>query len=393
MSVRVRLAQLDDSQMAIIHLLTPEYPPAIGGVGDYARQVAQGLAEAGDDAHVWCPGENGRESLAGQVRVHRTLGTFSAEDLRRTDAGLNAFPLPRRILVQWVPHGYGRRAMNLPFCLWLRRRAATGDRIELMVHEPYLEFAGTWRQKAAAAVHRVMTVVLLRAADRVWMSIPAWQPRLQPYALGRVVPFAWLPIPSALDEPSFDAVTRLRAALGADRARLIGHVGTYGSLVSTLLDALLPDLLRDVPDARLVLIGEKSGSYAAGFLDRHPELRDRIIATGFVEPAHIGTHVAACDVLIQPYPDGVSARRTTTMAGLFLGVPVVTTSGHLTEPFWERSQTVRLAEVGDWRAFNAHVLRLIAAPEERRRMSSDARRYYDEHFDVRHTISVLRSAA
>jgi len=379
--------------MAVIHLLTPEYPPAIGGVGDYARQVAQGLAEAGDDVHVWCPGENGRESLAGQVRVHRTFGTFSAEDLRRTDAGLNAFPSPRRILVQWVPHGYGRRAMNLPFCLWLRRRAATGDRIELMVHEPYLEFAGTWRQKAAAAVHRVMTVVLLRAADRVWMSIPAWQPRLQPYALGRVVPFAWLPIPSALDEPSFDAVTRLRAALGADRARLIGHVGTYGSLVSTLLDALLPDLLRDIPDARLVLIGEKSGSYAAGFLDRHPELRDRIIATGFVEPAHIGTHVAACDVLIQPYPDGVSARRTTTMAGLFLGVPVVTTSGHLTEPFWERSQTVRLAEVGDWRAFNAHVSRLIAAPEERRRLSNDARRYYDEHFDVRHTISVLRSAA
>jgi hypothetical protein len=274
--------------------MTPEYPPAIGGVGDYARQVAQGLAEAGDEVHVWCPGENGRESPAGQLRVHRTLGKFSAEDLRRTDAGLNACPSPRRILVQWVPHGYGRRAMNLPFCLWLRRRAATGDRIELMVHEPYLEFAGTWRQKAAAAVHRVMTVVLLRAADRVWMSIPAWQPRLQPYALGRVVPFAWLPIPSALDAPSLDAVTHRRAELGADRARLIGHVGTYGSLVSTLLDALLPDLLRDIPDARLVLIGEKSGSYAAGFLDRHPELRDRIIATGFVEPKDIGTHEEGC---------------------------------------------------------------------------------------------------
>jgi glycosyltransferase involved in cell wall biosynthesis len=377
--------------MAIIHLLTPEYPPAVGGVGDYARQVAQGLAQAGDEVHVWCPGESAGES--GQVSVHRTLGTFSAGDLQRTGAGLDAFPSPRRILVQWVPHGYGRRAMNLPFCLWLRRRAAAGDRIELMVHEPYLEFAGTWRQRAAAAVHRLMTVVLLRTADRVWMSIPAWQPRLQPYALGRVVPFAWLPIPSALHEPPSDAVMRLRAALGADRSRLIGHVGTYGSLVSTLLDALLPDLLQTVPDARLVLIGEKSGSYAAGLLERHPGLRDRIITTGFVDPAQIGTHVAACDVLVQPYPDGVSARRTTTMAGLFLGVPVVTTSGHLTEPFWERSHAVRLAPVGDWRAFNAHVARLLSFPDERRTLSCDARRYYDEHFDVRHTISVLRSAA
>jgi hypothetical protein len=54
---------------------------------------------------------------------------------------------------------------------------------------------------------------------------------------------------------------------------------------------------------------------------------------------------------------------------------------------------VRLAEVGDWRAFNAHVSRLIANPDERRRLSNDARGYYDEHFDVRHTIAVLRSAA
>jgi len=57
------------------------------------------------------------------------------------------------------------------------------------------------------------------------------------------------------------------------------------------------------------------------------------------------------------------------------------------------SSTSDSIEVGDWRAFNAHVSRLMAAPDERRRLSSDARRYYDEHFDVRHTISVLRSAA
>ena len=160
--------------MAVIHLVTPEYPPAIGGVGDYTRQVAQGLANAGDDVHVWCPGQGDQERAA-SVTLHRTLGTFAATDLQRADAGLDAFPSPRRILVQWVPHGYSRRAMNLPFCLWLKGRAAAGDRVELMVHEPYLEFAGTWRQTAAAAVHRLMTIVLLRAAARVWMSIPAWQ--------------------------------------------------------------------------------------------------------------------------------------------------------------------------------------------------------------------------
>ena len=392
--------------MALIHLVTPEYPPAIGGVGDYTRQVAEALANAGDDVHVWCPavryaqgapsvssGGGGEPHSASSVMIHRTLGAFSASDLRRTSAGLDAFPSQRRILVQWVPHGYGWRAMNLPFCLWLRRRAAAGDRVELMVHEPYLEFAGSWRQAAAAAVHRLMTIVLLHSAARVWMSIPEWQRRLQPYALGRVMPFTWLPIPSALNQPPHDAVAAVRSTFGGEPMRLVGHVGTYGSLVSTLMDELLPGLFSSAPHARLVLIGANGGAYASAFLTRHPQHRDRIITTGYVEPAHMATHVAACDVLIQPYPDGVSARRTTTMAGLFLGVPVVTTSGHLTEPFWERSQAVRLSPVGDWGTFNAHVCRLLSTPDERRRLSSDARRYYDEHFDVRHTISALRSAA
>jgi glycosyltransferase involved in cell wall biosynthesis len=378
--------------VAGIHIVTPEYPPAIGGVGDYTRQVAHALAEAGDEVHVWCPGDN-RQAESASVTVHRTLGAFADADLRRADVALDAFPVPRRIIVQWVPHGYGRRAMNMSFCLWLKRRAAAGDRVELMVHEPYLEFAGSLRQSAAAAVHRLMTVVLLRAATQVWMSIPAWQSRLQPYALGRPVPFTWLPIPSALSRPAPGAVADVRSKLGGERRCLIGHVSTYGSLISSLLDALLPDLLGRARNAQLVLIGAKGDRYASAFCASHPEHGDRIIATGSIDPDRLAAHIAACDVLVQPYPDGISARRTTAMAGLFLGVPVVTTTGHLSEPLWEQSRTVRLSAVGDWSTFNSHVCQLLSTPDDRRRLSSEAHRYYDEHFDVRHVVRALRSAA
>jgi len=378
--------------MSTIHVITPEYPPTIGGVSDYTRQVARGLSDAGDLVHVWCPG-GGDEEATGGIVVHRALGTFSEADLRRADDALNALPAPRRILVQWVPHGYGRRSMNLAFCLWLRRRAEAGDRVELMVHEPFLEFAGSVRQRVAAGVHRVMTIVLLRSAAQVWLSIPAWESRLRPYALGRNVPFTWLPIPAALERPAPESVASVRRELGGERGCLIGHVSTYGSLISTLLDGLVPDLLRTTPEARLLLIGAHGEAYASVLIDRYPDFRGRIITTGYVDAAALAAHIAACHVLVQPYPDGVSARRTTTMAGLSLGVPVVTTSGHLTESFWEGSRAIRLSDVGDWNTFNGHVRRLLSSPEERCRLSVDARRFYDEHFAVHHTISSLRSVA
>src|SRR5450432_3484576 len=152
------------------HMITPEYPPQLGGVSDYAAQVAAGLRAAGDEVRVWC---------------HSTLPGSAFGKLRALEAGLGSSAAQQRLLVQWVPHGYGWSSMNVPFCLWLWRRARRGDRVEVMVHEAYLQFGlGGWRKDAVAAVHRLMTVIVLRAACKVWMSTEAWEPMLRPFAMG-----------------------------------------------------------------------------------------------------------------------------------------------------------------------------------------------------------------
>lgn len=374
-------------------MVTPEYVPAIGGVADYARQVAHGLATAGHEVHVWCPGARPDET-DGAVAVHSTLGRIAGVDLQRTGMLLDRYPAPRRILVQWVPHGYGVRSMNVPFCVWLWRRAAKGDHIEVMVHEPYLAFwEGSWRQTAAAAVHRLMTAILLRAARRVWISIPAWESSWKPYALGRGVPFTWLPVPTPLCAANATHVCDIRERFDADRRPIVGHFGTFGFLIARQLNEILPLVLTSRSDVSVLLIGLGSIEYAATFLERHPQFEGRVNATGMLDAEGIATHVSACDVLVQPYPDGVSSRRTTTMAGLFLGVPVVTTRGHLTEDFWKEGAPVRLSRVGAWPALVGHVCELLNSPEERRRQSAEARRFYDQRFDVRHTIAALTGAA
>jgi hypothetical protein len=158
----------------------------IGGVSDYSRLVARGLAEKGDKVHVWCPSIRADRGDPG-VEVHPVFGAFRPRDLAKAGQELNRFAGPRCLLVQWVPHGFGYKSMNLPFCLWLWQRARwNGDRIYLMVHEPYLPFRPwRWRQNCAAFVHRLMTAVLMNAAHHVWISIPAWESRMTAYALGR----------------------------------------------------------------------------------------------------------------------------------------------------------------------------------------------------------------
>ena len=376
------------------HLVTSEYPPDIGGVSDYTGQLAQALAEAGDDVHVWCPGE-ARAHVPG-IHVHAVLGTLAPADLRRAGAELDACPGPRRLLVQWVPHGFGYRSMNLGFCLWLARRARAGDRVELMVHEPYMEFS--WRSpshSAMAAVHRLMTLMVLGAARRAWVAIPAWEACLRPYALGRPLPMPWLPIPACVpSEPAGPGTPEpaLRARYAADDQPIVGHFGSHGAAVAALLDGCLPSILGGPCAPALLLLGADGPAYRDAVIARRPDWAERVHAAGFLDGAALASHLAMCDVLLQPYPDGVTSRRTSVMAGLSQGRAVVTTTGRLTEPLWRSSGAVALAGVNDPEALAEDVVRLLADAGARARLGGRARQLYLDTFSVEHVVSALRAA-
>lgn len=375
------------------HIITSEYPPQSGGVSDYTHLVAAELAAHGDEVNVWCPPSSGGTPRVAGITVNRALGRITPADLRRVGRQLNQFAAPRRLLVQWVPHGYGYRAMNLAFCLWLLSRARLrGDRVELMVHEPFLAFSRqSWRQSGVAAVHRLMTVILLQAAARVWISIPAWEAMLRPYTLGRDVPFAWLPVPSniaaAEDLVGVSAVRRRYAPGGW----LVGHFGTHGRLITETLAAAVPALLGEDERVALLLIGQGSKALREELTRQHPRLAARLHALSGLAAADVARYISACDVMLQPYPDGISTRRTSAMAGLANGRPVVTTAGRLTEPLWAESGAVALVPEGDAAAMAKAVRRLLGDAAERERLSAAARALYQSRFDVRHTVAALRA--
>jgi glycosyltransferase involved in cell wall biosynthesis len=374
------------------HIITGEYPPIIGGVSDYCQVVAEGLAGAGDEVHVWCP-PLPEPTVSNGVEVHPKLGRFSSHDLRAAGRLLDRFAPPRRLLVQWVPHGFGYRSMNVGFCFWIHHRARRGDRVEIMVHEPYLAFgegALTWT--AAAAVHRLMTVILARAARRIWISVPEWERRWRPYALGREVPFEWLPIPSTLPAPAPLEVYGTADRSGVSGTTVVGHLGSYGADETRMLAASLPQILERAPSAVGILLGQKSEECRDRLVAAHPQLATRLCATGSLASHDLARYVRACDVLVQPYPDGITSRRTSAMAGLALGVPVVTTIGRLTEPLWERARCVSLVPAGDSQALAAETIKLLSEEGARCDMAALGRRIYAEIFDVRHTIAALRRA-
>ena len=378
-----------------LHIITPEYPPQPGGVSDYTAQVAEALAQEGEEVHVWCPGTNAVSLSGSHVHVHRDLGLVRPADLSAIGEQLDRFPAPRRILVQYVPHGYGQRSMNVPFCTWLWQRVTRhGDTLEIMVHEAFLNFEGSWRQYGAALIHRLMTVILLRGASRVWVSIPECERRWKFYTFGRHGPFQWLPVPSNIRVASDDgAICALRRRYAPEGGLLLGHFGTYGLPVLSVLEPIIETIAREIPDLPLLLMGMNSQEFRKHFIEKHPTLESTLEATGPLDPESLSHHIAACDVMIQPYPDGATTRRTSLMIGLAHGKPIVTTASEVTEPLWAESAAVGITPSGDADAFVKLLRRLLWDPAERARMSRAAQKLYQERFDISHTVAALRPPA
>jgi glycosyltransferase involved in cell wall biosynthesis len=379
------------------HVLSPEFPPTSGGVGDYVFLLANALAERGDQVHVWCSGSGSPETLPSGVEVHPALGNLDPADLWRVGRAISRFPQPRHIVLQWVPHGFGWRSMNLPFCFWMWGRARLhGDDLGIMVHEPFLAFReGNWRQDAAALMHRAMTILLMHAARRIWVSTPRWEKAWKPYGLGRRIPFSWLPLPSnvpVLNDAAATAATRARYATGDQQ--IVGHFGTFGRPITPMLEAIVPALLASCDRTVMLLIGPRGAEFRDGLLRENPRYQDRIHVTGSISASdpRLSAHLSACDLMIQPYPDGVSSRRTSLLAPLAHGVPIVTTAGPSTESLWSDSEAVALAPAGDPDAFVAEARTMLFDQCARRRVTQAARSLYRKYFAIERIAEGLRSA-
>lgn len=371
------------------HIITGEFPPQPGGVSDYTCLLAGALMAAGDEVDVWAPQCSQPNPAPTDVPVHRLDGGFGPRGLAELDHQLRRRSRASRLLVQYVPHMYGFKAMNLPFCAWLAARCRPAP--WLMFHEvafPVQRGQGL-RHNLLGRVHHLMARLAARSAERVFVAIPRWETQLNAWAGWRGA-VTWLPVPSNLPtRVSRQAADQTRRALLAERTdRLLGHFGTFSGAMARMLEAILPDLLRDGRMA--LMLGRGSTGFVAELSARHPQLADRCFARADL-PAHdVACHLAACDVLVQPYVDGVSSRRGSAMAGLALGKPMATTRGPATEPVWSEHRLVALADAPD-RGLAESIERLLADPDECAALGERAAAGYEQFFSLRNTVNILRS--
>jgi hypothetical protein len=395
-------------------MITGEYPPQAGGVSDYSRVVARGLTEAGDTVHIYAPespdlywqigshvGSRRGPHLEAPIEpghrgvtIHRLPGHFGARALAELSRSLGR-GTDDRLLIQYVPHAFGFKAMNVPFCLWLYAHTRRNGGAVVIFHEVNLGFrpGDPVRYRLLDAVTKVMARLVAQSAAQIFVAAPAWGPLVRRY-IEDSQPITWIPVPSTIP------VTGDRAQIAATRRRyvpacgsVVGHFGTYPPAAAAMLRGIVLRILAVDRSLTMLLIGVNGDKFRESLLGEYPDLAARIVATGALPAAELSRSIASCDVMAQPYPDGVTARRTTMMVALDHARAIVTTLGALTEPLWQQSGAVVLAPAGDFGGFAIAVNELIGDEDRRRSYETAAKALYADRFDVRYAIEALQASA
>jgi glycosyltransferase involved in cell wall biosynthesis len=368
------------------HIITGEFPPEPGGVADHTWELAKALTRGTrEEVHIWTPEVESDGRGLDRVHVHHLPKGFGFLWLRALDRGLARYGSADPLIVQYVPHMYGWKAMNLGFCLWLTRQRHRV--LSVMFHEVAypLKSNQPLRHRLLAVVNRVMARIVLKRANYSFTSIEPYR-RL----LNRLAPDVQVELMRICSNVSFTWGAR-RAKNGTAPGaahKTVGVFSSFGSEISALLEPIIPAILES-DHIQVQLIGPAS-SLVSGICKRYPQYSRRLNTTGRVPASEVGPHLTSCDLLLQLYPDGAAAARGTLVAALASGVPVVTNFGHLTEPLFKANNAVAFCDCTPLSVRNV-VESLLTDNATAREIGIAGRRLYDNHFDISVAVKQLRA--
>ena len=321
-------------------IISRMFPPMRGGLPDHTDRLAAVMSATHEVTVLTSVGvETGRG-----FRVRAEVGNW--KDGRELEKRVGAAAGGGPVLWQYVPHMYGRGGVNLVVPGVMGRLARAGVRQVVIAHEIRAPYSWWPHRSVYALAHRLMWRKLRKSAAAIGISTASWLERIQE-AEGGGDRYFLAPSPANVEVVALGEGRReaWRGARGWEGAVCVmgffGSVGT-GKQFDWVLEAWREARRRE-PGTGLVVIGGKP----------EPELtedeRRWFCALGYVESAGVSEAIQALDLLVLPFEDGVSERRSSFMVGLAHGVAVVTTVGEGTGRDLKAGGFFRGVAVGDGR--------------------------------------------
>ncbi len=387
-----------------ILLISGEFPPMQGGVGDYTREMARAFVELGHRVWVLAPRSCAQDDDQFPSTPWHVLPLIRdwnwgcwvpiIDRIRQIE--------PDVVDIQYQAAAYHMRNPAINLLPWRLKRLDPRPRVIVTYHDllpPYLfPKAGPVRHWAVRALARHSDAAIVTNAED-WALAQAW-----PFThRGNLFQ---IPIGSniAVDPPAGFDRAAWRASLGYAQD---DFVWAYFGFLSASKggEILIRALAQAGSRVQLLMIGGRVGSsdptnrayaeHIEGLIDELG-LQERVRQTGYLSTREVSAALLGADVLVLPYRDGISFRRGSLHAALAHGCAIVSTTPRVAIPELRDGENVLLTPPDDPQAVcrAAEALRRDAGLRERiGRGAQELARHFSWEQIARRTVDeVLKPA-
>lgn len=370
-----------------IGIVTGEYPPHQGGVGDFTREIAHALADLGHEVHVITHKD---ATLSKKIEVHPIIRSWNLQPLILIRSLASQLKLDL-INIQYQAAAYG---MTPPIHFL---PLVAGVPCVMTFHDlrvPYLfPKAGALRWQAVMLLMKTSRgVIVTNPEDRSTLEKNLWNADDADQTLKNAdKKLIEIPIGSnikvnpKLQTPSSKVESRRK--YGIRENDLV--IGYFGFLNSSKGGETLYCAISQLPltNYHLLLIGGRTGTsdptnqaYADQLdaLANELGILDRIIRTGYLSPEETTQAFFACDLMAMPYEDGASFRRGTFMACLAHGMPTITTQPSTPLPQLKHKENIFLVPPHSPLSLSSAISELANDSDLRAQLSRGALELSDE---------------
>lgn len=372
-------------------LVSAEYPPMQGGVGDCTHELARALIASGHEVAVVTSVRDkvkANEESTLEPTVYRAVSRWNwrswacvLETMRTWSSDI--------LHIQYQTAGYGMHpAINfLP--LRLRLGHAVSHFLGGMRRRPHVvvtfhDLRVPYLFPKAGAVRRCVTLSLARWSDAVIATNVEDYESLRKSLSGHPS-LHLIPIGSNIHPrpPAGYDRAAWRRSLGVDEGEaLLCYFGFLNeSKGGETLFRALAEVVRRGLRTRLLMVGGQTGDSDptnAVYAERVRSLGaavgvlDHVLWTGYTDAEQVSANLFAADICVLPYRDGASYRRGSFMAALAHGLPIVSTQPRVHIETLVDGDTILLVPADDPLATASAVERLASNPELRAHLAQGA---------------------
>lgn len=270
-------------------IVSPGYPFSPGGVTDHTARLEHRWRDAGHTVHLYAD-----------------LATPPEETVRAWQQGG-----VRAVLIQYVPFLYARRGLSTVPLRISRAARAAGMRVTTFVHEPWVPPTRLpWL--VLGPLQRWQLRRLRAASDAVTTPVPAWSERFTGASV--------LYVGSTLGEPE---------QASSPQPELPSPV-VFSPFAAGLRWDWIAEAVRAIGAGLSVIGADRTSAMAHPVVSRYvaPEWQFH----GRPPAAEVLALLARARLVLAPFVDGLTGRRTSALAAMSTGTRLLTSDGHLVDP-------------------------------------------------------------